>query len=109
TAAGSDDAEELAGVSLERDPVEREHRAPVALEGHGDVVDNDFGKAWSHRCATGRNRGPGPSQNVLLQRLDPGSADLRVLLRGDSGHTDPADQLAVDDDGQPALEWARTR
>src|SRR5262249_8039609 len=37
-AARPDDAEELAGVSLERDPVECQDRASVALEAQADLV-----------------------------------------------------------------------
>ena len=42
-AARADDAEELAGVGLERDPIERHDRAAAALECHADFVDEDFG------------------------------------------------------------------
>src|SRR5262249_11471114 len=43
----------------------------------------------------------------LLQRVDAGAADLRVLRRGPARHADGADDLAVDDDRDPALERAR--
>jgi hypothetical protein len=47
-AAGPDDAEELTDLSLQRDPVERDHRAPAALESHADFVHDDFGRASRH-------------------------------------------------------------
>src|SRR5687767_3430772 len=48
-----------------------------------------------------------PRVRVLLERVDPRLADLRVLWRGDAGDSDRANELAVDDDGDPPLERAR--
>ena len=47
--ARADDAEELASVGLEGNPVERQDRSPAALEGHADLVHDDFGGACGHR------------------------------------------------------------
>src|SRR5262249_53647029 len=43
--ARADDAEELARGGRERDPVEPHDRTPAALEGHADLVHEDFGFA----------------------------------------------------------------
>src|SRR3989442_11390918 len=43
----------------------------------------------------------------LLERVDAGLGDLRVLRGGPAGDADAADELAADDDGDPALEHAR--
>src|SRR6266700_5088793 len=44
----------------------------------------------------------------LLQRIRPSLGDLRILFRGGARHTDRADDLAVDHEGNPALERAGT-
>src|SRR5262249_20197506 len=50
---------------------------------------------------------PAPAAERLLQVVDSGPADLSVLGRGDAGDADRADELAVDDDRDAALERAR--
>jgi hypothetical protein len=104
----ADDAEKLAGVSLERDPVERQDRAPVALEGHADLVHEDLGRRCRHRSvgrwrgtSDGPGAGPDPSRACLLQSFDTGPADLRVLGGQYARDADRADELAVDTIGSP--------
>src|SRR5262249_17858099 len=57
----------------------------------------------------GRGREPDPSRGRLLQSFDTGPTGLRVLGGQRARDAHRADQLAVDDDGQPALEGAGAR
>src|SRR5262249_31767190 len=66
-------------------------------------------KDYQRASFNGPGARPDPSRGRLLQRFDTDPTGLRVLGGQHARDAHRADQLAVDEDGQPALEGAGAR